>query len=213
MRNDASKYINTLIGGGLFKLINGKLASSMGIANLPFNMTFDYTAMKNPESNDEGLSLLMKGEVRYMDMEPPFTPSPVIPANISSDNGGVQVYITNYVLNSAMYSFFKSGKMVANVPGIPVKSLLIVFPALKQNFENDTVSINVKAIGTEKGKTDPSLTIVDGDIYLNASVVIQINVEHDGPLNTLIEVEADLKSTLEVQIRKRCILDPDIVTL
>jgi len=89
--------------------------------------------------------------------------------------------------------------------------LLLIFPELRYNYENSTAKIELKSMGDP---FTPSFEIIDGETYLTSMVRINIIVESDeGQDVEIIALDTRLDSTLNFQVKKGFVIDPDITTL
>lgn len=121
----------------------------------------------------------MKGDVHVSGHETPFPQRDVIPTDIDMREGQIQVFLTDYVLNSTVRTLYQADLFDTQVDDIPVSELLYVFPDLK-NFTGQNMTIIFKMIGEEDKFYDPSIAIVDGDTYLEGIAEISMGVQKDG---------------------------------
>lgn len=211
MQKDADKYAETILSSGLFPLINGVL-SEAGTSQVFKNMTIDYSAMAQPVTTKEAMTLVLKGEVTPEDGYLPFAREPVIPDTIDTSAGDLQLFISDFVFNSTVYSAFKAGLLHTRVENLNTNDLAIVFPKLKEEYENTTADVEIKAIGDPYPV--PSFRIEEGETYLDSMVRLAIKVkDHSLGEIDMIVLDCNLTSTLNFEIRKGFVLDPDITSL
>jgi len=65
--------------------------------------------MDEPVTTSEAITMVMKGESTPETGVLPFVSEPVIPAKVDTKEGEVQIFITDFVFNSTLYSAFQAG--------------------------------------------------------------------------------------------------------
>jgi len=105
MQKDVSNYLNEAIQKTLFPQINSLLAEGRGYYYWD-DIEFNYTATEPPMYSSSGLTVVMKGDVHVSGHETPFEQKEVIPADIDMREGQVQVFVTDYVLNTTIRTLY-----------------------------------------------------------------------------------------------------------
>ena len=108
IKQDASKYLNTILGGGIFPLINNALEDSkQEVEVIKGQIKTNLKATEQPIFSNTSLTLLMKGLSNPVGKnEYPLKPEAVIPSKVDEMAGDIQIFITDYVLNSTLYSAY-----------------------------------------------------------------------------------------------------------
>lgn len=105
MQKDVSNYLNEAIQKTIFPQINAIIKGERGFYYFD-DLEFNYTATEQPIYSSNGLVLVMKGDVHIAGHETPFKPQNVIPSDIDLESGQIQVFISDYVLNSTILTLY-----------------------------------------------------------------------------------------------------------
>jgi hypothetical protein len=176
-------------------------------------MEIDYSAVGEPLMSNEGMVLTFFGQVSPLNLTDPKPIIPSIPSAIDMAEGEIQIFLSDYILNSTIYSAFMTNQTSQTIKGIDVSLLLYIFPGFKK-YDGDTVDIDVRIIGQELGYGLPTLEIINGDTIVTAMsrVTISVNDKEAGNV-VLVILDALITGTMDFAITTGCILDPDLITL
>ena len=123
------------------------------------------------------------------------------------------MFVTDYVLNSTLYTLYKAEFFDYFIDTLPVSTALVIFPELKK-YENENLTIAVDIIGLSEGANDPMVEIMNNETYIQAFAVLTIGVtQPEGqPLN-FFKLRGALIGTIDFIIKPGFILDPEIIDL
>mmetsp|Transcript_12055 Transcript_12055/g.36583 ORF Transcript_12055/g.36583 Transcript_12055/m.36583 type:complete len:485 (-) Transcript_12055:65-1519(-) len=105
---------------------------------------------------------------------PPFVPSSPLPNLVSSDS--VQFYIQSYVMNSAAWTLFELGQLVAHVPDLNTVDVAPFIPKLSERYPDRPLAIGIHV------STAPIFTLSSSNgatMVANASLPFEVTLKNN----------------------------------
>ena len=96
-------------------------------ANVEFDLNFGM--VRFPKFTEDYIELYQRGTVYYLanKTEPPFQPE-AMPAHTNLTSKMIYIYVSDYVINSALYAGFLSGYMAYNTTQQVVSDTTLYYP-------------------------------------------------------------------------------------
>lgn len=146
LKSDLSPNILVLMQSLVEPAIND-LFLSLGTQMEVEDLVVDYTFIDYPQYKDNDFALFIKGEVRPVD-EPnlPFEDDRWVPAHSNATGGDIQVFISDYVIHSLLYSVYKTELLALRVTDNPLSAgsklkvgdVTLLFPDLVKTYPKST---------------------------------------------------------------------------
>lgn len=181
---DLSPNIEVVFENMLIPQINNMLKNIQTSIDIE-GVTVDMAFMDHPQFSPNDYNIVLKGEVRPTGgSEPPFVDDRLVPANYDPSGGFVQVFLSDYVIKSLLYTVYQTNVIDIKYDDNPltggkltvglVKYLII---DLKKSFSDDTIFfIDVNTEDTPI----PDFDIIDGETYVGLRLNILLGVTSQG---------------------------------
>ena len=170
---------------GVTRELNQK--GSKVLESLPLTTKFDdaviinYTLTQDPVYTSEYMAIFFKGEfqpIKHPESQPPFVPAPLPPIHVDSQM--VLMWLTDYLLNTASYSFQQAGRLTytvtpklipKNVPfHLNTSSFKPLVPSLYKNFPDKDMQIVLRATKPPNVKITPK----GGELVAFGSAAVEV---------------------------------------
>lgn len=193
--------------------INGIISSKVpNTFNVNDEIVANFTSFVKPKFTSGGMTLFFKGEIRPND-EPiiPFLQDLHVPSDIKESGRQLQIVISDYLFNSAIYSLFKKHLLegnTKNLTDIPASYIKYIFPMLKTP---DTTPIWFSGKAIEHTFT-PYIKIINGTMTALFDFELDMYADKNTP-QLLLKVEGTAQILINTVIAKGFYLTVDVMSL
>lgn len=201
LKEDLSPNILVLLENVVEPAIND-LLRSFGTHQEILDMIVDYEFMDYPQYMYNELALVLKGEIRPKNQEIlPFVDDRKVPVNSDPQGGDIQVFVSDYVVRSLLYSVYKTNLISLKItdnplsPGKPLKigDITILFPGLTKSYDKST-PVYFEASSTYDFV--PLFKIENNETYLTLRLDLAMGVTVDGVDSELFSLRSEANMTL-----------------
>jgi hypothetical protein len=190
----------------LLPQINGIIAASGCQADLG-GLFMNWCAMEQPRFSNDDVVLFFKGEVTPdKDTDIPFQEMRKVPYVFESVTRAIQVYISDYTLNTTLWSAYKKGMLTYDLrytnettqEPITAGMLSLLFPKITDHMDAST-PISLKA--TASSDLTPWLQIDNGDTTAYAKMDISFaTVDEQGNRSPFIEMTSNVTVEVDFEV-------------
>jgi hypothetical protein len=201
MSSNANTTIATFVNL-ILPTINGALSSAGCQANVTSSILINMCVDAPPKFTDDDVIILFRGESSLANETFPWPEQRQIPYVIDPVATDLQVYISDYTLNSTIWAAYESDLLDFDIrylnettqTPITAETIRILFPSITTYMDATTpLSIRAKAVDNPI----PNLTIQDGETVVIARAEISFaTIDANGGRQIFLEIVSNV--TLEV---------------
>ena len=197
---DPSNTVKTMVQQVL-PIINGQL-QAIGCTYNTTGLEINWCAMEDPKFDDQSLSLIFKGETTYEEKPIPFVDQRKIPYKFE-DGKDVQISISDYFLNTTIYSAFYLGLLEGNATElnnqtITAGNFTLLWPKITDHLSPDQ-PIMIKVVANET--FTPYLEIVDGKTTVRGLADITFSSINGTEDEVFLELTSEVNITVDLEIQ------------
>jgi len=215
IKDKVNDYFTAIIGATVSPIINNSISSYYRLTyNLTEDIIVNFTSTVPPQFTEDDMTVFFKGEARPIDSEIPFSSQLQVPSEVNTKGRQLQVGISDYLLNTTIYSLYKKDYLqvdTKNINGTSYETeasyLFYVFPKLAEKLQpTDLVSFRAVAKSTNYY---PYMEIVGGV----TTAYIEFDIEMINKNETLLKMDYNVEAKADVNIVQGFKLTVDIQTL
>lgn len=184
-------------------IINGQLMA-MGCNYNASGLLISWCAMENPKFGDDAASLIFRGEVRYDNNTPiPFEDKNQIPYRFE-DGKDIQISVSDYFLNTTIYSAFYLGMLdyeltqISENQTLTAGSLKYIFSDILK-YMNAEQPIAMRVVANKE--LIPYLEIVDGVTSAYALADISFSEVNGKERDEFLKITSRVNLTIDFEIQ------------
>lgn len=209
-------FLTGIVDATVTPAVNGMIASYYNTTyEWEENLIANFSSTKEPVFTNDDMTIFFKGEIHPKD-EPnlPFSDALEVVSEVKADGRQLQIAISDYLLNSTIYSMYKTEYLkvdTADFQGesydLPASYLFYVFPKLSEMVSPDT-PVYFKVVAKED-KYLPYMQIVNGTTTAYIDFEIDMKTEDQ----TLLRMDTSAQIEVNVYIVKGFKLTVDVQML
>jgi len=213
VEHQINDYLLGIVGSGVTPLINSALSNVYNTTyNISESLVANFSSSVEPRFSESVMTLFFKGEVRPMNEDNvPFIDELNVPATVNAEGKQLQVVISEFMFNSAIYSMFQAEYLNINTQdfngsSIPINAstFFLIFPALADKYAADD-KIFFKAVAHDT-TYKPYMRILDGI----TTGYIDFDIEMFSDKETLFKLKANCLIEVDFIITKGFYLTVDM---
>ena len=216
MMSDPNATVRTFVGL-ILPTINSAISSAGCSQNITSSVWFNWCATGDPKFTDKDVTLLFKGEASLGKDEPfPWPEQRKIPYVIDPISRDIQLYISDYTLNSTIWAAYESDLLDIDLrylnettqTPITADTIRILFPSITTHMDATTpLSIRVKAVDNPI----PNLNIRKGETIVVAKAEISFaTIDEKGGRQPFLAVISNVTLEVDFEIKTPFTFTTDI---